>query len=236
MPQNLNMPNAIITGTSRGLGRALAEKLLKEGWNVWGLSRNPSNINNTSFTECLVDITDGVAVQNAVNLISQSSPDIDLLVNNAGAASMNAFLLTPAKTAEALMKLNYLGTFHCLQAVGKLMVRRRSGLIINITTVAVPLALAGEAAYVASKAAVDALTKVAADELKSQGIVVIGLGFGPLDTDLTKAVDKQKLNQINQRISRPHGTTLNEAVDFIFEHLGKKSLTSGDMYYLGKIP
>lgn len=134
------------------------------------------------------------------------------------------------------MKLNYLGTFHCLQAIGKLMVRRRSGLIINITTVAVPLALAGEAAYVASKAAVDALTKVAADELKSQGIVVVGLGFGPLDTDLTKAVDKQKLNQINQRISRPHGTTLNEAVDFIFEHLGKKSLTSGDMYYLGKIP
>jgi 3-oxoacyl-[acyl-carrier protein] reductase len=229
------MPNAIITGTSRGLGRAFAEKLLKEGWNVWGLSRSSSSLKHERFKEYLIDITDEVAVQNAVSQISQSSPSLDLLVNNAGAASMNAFLLTPAKTAEALMKLNYLGTFHCLQTVGKMMVRQRRGLIINITTVAVPLALAGEAAYVASKAAVDALTKVSAQELQSQGIMVIGLGFGPMDTDLTKAVNKEKLNQINQSISRPNGTNLNQAVDFIYEHLNKNSLTSGHLYYLGKI-
>jgi 3-oxoacyl-[acyl-carrier protein] reductase len=229
------MPNAIITGTSRGLGRAFAEKLLKEGWNVWGLSRSSSSLKHEHFKEYLIDITDEVAVQNAVSQISQSSPSLDLLVNNAGAASMNAFLLTPAKTAEALMKLNYLGTFHCLQTVGKMMVRQRRGLIINITTVAVPLALAGEAAYVASKAAVDALTKVSAQELQSQGIMVIGLGFGPMDTDLTKAVNKEKLNQINQSISRPNGTNLNQAVDFIYEHLNKNSLTSGHLYYLGKI-
>jgi 3-oxoacyl-[acyl-carrier protein] reductase len=229
------MPNAIITGTSRGLGHALAEKLLHEGWNVWGFSRSPSPIKHKHYREHLIDIADEAAVQNAVSIISQSSINIDLLLNNAGGASMNAFLLTPAKTAEALMRLNYLGTFHCLQAVGKLMVRQRRGLIINITTVAVPLALAGEAAYVASKAAVDALTKVAAQELQSQGITVVGLGFGPLETDLTKAVGKEKLALINQRIGRPDGTTLNQAVDFIFEHLDKKSIATGHLYYLGKI-
>jgi 3-oxoacyl-[acyl-carrier protein] reductase len=230
------MPNALITGTSRGLGRALAEKLLSEGWNVWGFSRNASLIKHARFTEQLLDITDESVVQHAVNLLSQNAVTLDLLVNNAGAASMNALLLTPAKTAEALMRLNYLGSFHTLQAVGKLMVRQRRGLIINITTVAVPLALAGEAAYVASKAAVDALTKVAAQELQPQGITVIGLGFGPVDTDLTKAVGKEKLALINQRIGRPDGTTLNQAVDFIFEHLDKKSITAGQLYYLGKIP
>lgn len=230
------MPTAIITGTSRGLGRALAEKLLNEGWAVWGLSRSPSQIQHKSFNECLVDITDEPAVQKTINLITQTSPSIDLLVNNAGAASMNAFLLTPAKTAEALMRLNYLGTFHALQSVGKVMVRQRRGLIINITTVAVPLVLAGEAAYVASKAAVDALTKVAAEELKNQGVAVIGLGFGPLDTDLTKAVGKEKLVQINQRINRPHGTSLNEAVEFIFNHVDTKNLTTGTLYYLGQLP
>lgn len=229
------MPNAIITGTSRGLGCALAEKLLHEGWNVWGLSRSPSPIKHKHYREHLIDITDEAGVQNVVSLISQNSTNIDLLVNNAGAASMNAFLLTPAKTAEALMRLNYLGTFHCLQAVGKLMVRQRHGLVINITTVAVPLVLAGEAAYAASKAAVDSLTKVTAEELKSHGITVIGLGFGPMDTDLIKAVNKEKINQINQRINRPDGTTLNQAVDFIFKHLDKKFITSGDLYYLGKI-
>jgi 3-oxoacyl-[acyl-carrier protein] reductase len=229
------MPNAIITGTSRGLGHALAEKLLHEGWNVWGLSRSSSKINHKHFSEHLIDITDEAAVQKAVAFISQNSPNIDLLVNNAGAASMNAFLFTPVKTAEALMRLNYLGTFHCLQAVGKLMVRQRCGLIINITTVAVPLALAGEAAYVASKAALDSLTKVTAEEFKSHGIMVIGLGFGPLDTDLIKAVNQEKINQLNQRIARPNGTTLNQATDFIFRHLDRKSLTTGDLYYLGKI-
>ena len=229
------MPHAIITGTSRGLGRALAEKLLSLGWTVAGLSRTSSKIKHQNFYEHLIDITDEAAVQNTVKLISQNSTDIDLLINNAGAASMNALLLTPAKTAEALMKLNYLGAFHMFQAVGKLMVRQRRGLIINITTVAVPLSLAGEAAYVASKAAVDALTKVAADELKSQGIMVIGIGFGPLDTDLTRAVDREKLNQVNQRIGRPQGTTLNEAVDFTLKHLDVKSSTSGHLYYLGKI-
>ena len=229
------MPNAIITGTSRGLGRALAEKLLNEGWNVWGFSRTLSKIKHERFSEHLIDITDETAVQSAVSLVNQNSPGIDLLINNAGAASMNALLLTPAKTAEALMRLNYFGTFHTLQAVGKLMVRQRHGLIINITTVAVPIALAGEAAYVASKAAVDALTQVAAKELQSQGITVIGLGFGPLDTALTKAVGKEKLALINQRIGRPEGTTLNEAVDFIFEKLNSKTLATGHLYYFGKI-
>jgi 3-oxoacyl-[acyl-carrier protein] reductase len=229
------MPNAIITGTSRGLGRALAEKLLNEGWNVWGFSRKASLIKHARFTEQLLDVTDESAVQQAVNLLSNNAVTFDLLVNNAGAASMNALLLTPAKTAEALMRLNYLGSFHTLQAVGKLMVRQRRGLIINITTVAVPLALAGEAAYVASKAAVDALTKVAAQELQSQGITVIGLGFGPIETDLIKAVGKEKLALINQRIGRPDGTTLNQAVDFIFEHVDMKSITTGQLYYLVKI-
>jgi 3-oxoacyl-[acyl-carrier protein] reductase len=229
------MPNAIITGTSRGLGRALAEKLLNEGWNVWGFSRKASLIKHARFTEQLLDVTDESDVQQAVNLLSNNAVTFDLLVNNAGAASMNALLLTPAKTAEALMRLNYLGSFHTLQAVGKLMVRQRRGLIINITTVAVPLALAGEAAYVASKAAVDALTKVAAQELQSQGITVIGLGFGPIETDLIKAVGKEKLALINQRIGRPDGTTLNQAVDFIFEHVDMKSITTGQLYYLGKI-
>lgn len=229
------MPTAIITGTSRGLGRSLVEKLLNEGWSVFGLSRNSNEIKHEKFTEKLIDITDEVSVQATVSEISQSCPSVDLLINNAGAASMNAFLLTPGKTAEKLIKLNYLGSFYCLQAAGKLMVRQRRGLIINITTVAVPLALEGEAAYVSSKAALDSLTKVSAKELSTQGVVVIGLGFGPLDTDLTRAVDKEKLNLINQRIGRPEGTTLTQAVDFIFQHLNSKNLKSGELYYLGKI-
>jgi 3-oxoacyl-[acyl-carrier protein] reductase len=226
------MPSALITGTSEGLGRALAERLLADGWTVHGFARGSQAIMHERFKAHAVDVTDENAVRVAVAAVA-SAGRIDLLINNAGAASMNALLLTPGETAERLMRVNYLGTFHCLQAVGKVMVRQRGGMIINLTTVAVPLSLEGEAAYVASKAAVEALTKVAAKELASQGVRVIALGFGPIDTRLTRAVPASALAEINHAIGRPQGTTMAQAVDFILAHM--HTAEGGQVAYLGKI-
>jgi len=226
------MSTAVITGTSRGLGRALAERLLAEGWSVHGFSRSSGEITHPRFTAHAVDISDEGAVRAAVDQISDP---IDLLVNNAGAASLNAMLLTPGAVAAALMRVNYLGAFHCLQSVGKAMVRQRRGLVINITTVAVPLSLEGEAAYVASKAALDALTKVAAAELAHQGVRVIGLGFGPLTTGLTRAVPAFKLAELDARLGRPQGTSLPQAVDFIIQHLPDASSATGTISYLARL-
>ena len=229
------MNTAIITGSSDGLGKATALKLLEAGWRVHGLSRRATGIAHPEFISHSVDVTDELALQNAVVTIIEKSPVIDLLINNAGAASMNAFMLTPGKVAENLMRLNYLGAFYCMQAVGKQMVRQRRGLIINITTVAAPLALEGEAAYVASKAALDALTQVAGKELKPQGVTVIGLGFGPVPTKLTRAVEAHKLQRLNESIGRPNGTSLSEAADFILEAIQETNPVSGSIRYLGQI-
>ena len=228
------MPTALITGSSQGLGRALAERLRAEGWIVHGFARGPQTLAHARFTAHAVDVADEVAVRAAVATIAESGR-IDLLVNNAGGAALNAFLLTPGSVAESLMRVNYLGTFHCLQSVGKVMVRQRGGLIVNVTTVAVPLSLEGEAAYVASKAAVEALTKVAAKELSPQGVRVIALGFGPLDTRLTRAVPPAALARINAAIGRPQGTTLAEATEFVLSHLNEPGLKSGDVAYLGRM-
>ncbi len=229
------MPTAIITGTSDGLGKATALRLLEAGWRVYGLARHSTDIAHPEFSSHSVDVTDESAVQEAVAAITKKSQVIDLLINNAGVASMNALLLTPGKITENLMRVNYLGAFYFIQAVGKQMVRQRRGLIINITTVAVPLALEGEAAYVASKAALDALTQVAGKELKAQGVTVVGLGFGPIPTKLTRAVDPQKLQRLNQAIGRPSGTSLKEAADFIFDAVQQANPTPGSIRYLGQI-
>ncbi|PAZ03789.1 MAG: hypothetical protein CAK86_06955 [Opitutia bacterium AMD-G1] len=226
------MPTALITGSSQGLGRALAERLLADGWIVHGFARGKQALAHERFTAHAVDVTDEAAVRAAVATIAEGGR-IDLLVNNAGAASMNALLLTPGETAERLMRVNYLGTFHCLQAVGKVMVRQRAGRIVNVTTVAVPLSLEGEAAYVASKAAVEALTKVAAKELASSGVIVSAVGFGPIDTALTRAVPKAALAKINDAIGRPQGTTMTQAVDFLLGHF--HSAQSGKVEYLRQI-
>jgi 3-oxoacyl-[acyl-carrier protein] reductase len=228
------MPTALITGTSQGLGLALAERLLADGWTVQGFARSPQTLTHPNFTAHTVDITDEAAARAAVSLVAESGR-IDLLVNNAGAAALNAFLLTPGSVAERLMRVNYLGTFHCLQAVGKVMVRQRGGRVINVTTVAVPLSLEGEAAYVASKAAVEALTKVAARELAASGIIVSAVGFGPIDTQLTRAVPKAMLAKINDAIGRPQGTTLAQAVDFILGRISAPDLKSGSVEYFGTV-
>jgi 3-oxoacyl-[acyl-carrier protein] reductase len=228
------MPTALITGTSQGLGLALAERLLVDGWTVHGFARGAQPLAHERLTAHAVDVTDEAAVRAAVAIVAESGR-IDLLVNNAGAASMNAFLLTPGEVAERLMRVNYLGAFHCLQAVGKVMVRQRAGRVINVTTVAVPLSLEGEAAYVASKAAVEALTKVAARELAASGISVSAVGFGPIDTQLTRAVPKAALAKINDAIGRPEGTTLAQAVDFFMSRLSAPDLKSGSVEYFGTV-
>jgi 3-oxoacyl-[acyl-carrier protein] reductase len=210
----------------------LAERLLADGWTVHGFARGAQTLVHERFRAHAVDVTDEGAVRAAVSNVAAAGR-IDLLVNNAGAASMNALLLTPGSVAEQLMRVNYLGTFHCLQAVGKVMVRQRAGRIINLTTVAVPLSLEGEAAYVASKAAVEALTKVAAKELASSGVVVTAVGFGPVETKLTRAVPKAALAKINAAISRPEGTTMTQAMDFILAHM--RTAEGGQVEYLGQI-
>ena len=226
------MPStALITGTSRGLGLALAERLLAEGWMVHGFARGPQALVHERFRPHAVDITDEATVRAAIAGIAAEGR-LDLLVNNAGKASLNSVLLTPGEVAATLMRVNYLGAFHCLQAAGKAMVRQRSGLIINLTTVAVPLILEGEAAYVASKAAVEALTKVAAAELSTQGVRIFAAGFGPVDTALTRAVPRGKLAEINERIGRPQGTTISQAVDFLAALIGDASIPSGSVRYL----
>ncbi len=226
------MPStALITGTSRGLGLALAERLLADGWTVHGFARGPQALVHERFRPHAVDITDEATVRAAIAGIAAEGR-LDLLVNNAGTASLNSVLLTPGEVAATLMRVNYLGAFHCLQAAGKVMVRQRSGLIINLTTVAVPLILEGEAAYVASKAAVEALTKVAAAELSTQGVRIFAAGFGPVDTALTRAVPRGKLAEINERIGRPQGTTISQAVDFLAALIGDASIPSGSVRYL----
>ena len=229
------MPLAIVTGTSRGLGRALAERLLAEGWTVHGFSRDPDGWARPGFVAHAVDVGDPAAVRAAVAAVTADGATIDLLVNNAGIAAMNALLLTPPEVAAELMRVNYLGTFHCLQAAGKAMVRARRGRILNVTTVAVPLALEGEAAYVASKAAVEALTRVAARELGPHGVLVAAVGLGPVDTRLTRGVGAEPLARLNARIGRPAGTTVAEAADFLFRQAVDPGLVGGSIHYLAAL-
>jgi 3-oxoacyl-[acyl-carrier protein] reductase len=190
----------LITGTSRGIGRFLAERYAERGHQVVGCSRAPASIVHSSYDHVVADVTSEAAVKALLRHVREKYGRLDHLVNNAGIASMNHAMLTPLETAQNIVNTNLLGTFLLCREAAKLMSRGRAGgRIVNFASVAVPLKLEGEAIYAASKAAVLSLTEVLARELGPLGITVNAVGPGPIETDLIRGVPKETLDALIQR-------------------------------------
>lgn len=186
----------IITGTRKGIGRYLAEQYLQEGDIVYGCSRRICDIEHPNYHHTRLDVSDETEVVSFVRNVYKNHKRIDVLINNAGCASMNHFLLTPYDTAKKVFNTNFFGTFLMCREVAKYMVKNKSGRIVNYSTVAVALNLHGELVYSASKAAIEQLTRVLADEIGESGITVNAVGPTPIDTDLIKNVPENKLQDL----------------------------------------
>ena len=186
----------IITGTRKGIGRYLAEQYLQEGDIVYGCSRRICDIEHPNYHHTRLDVSDETEVVSFVRNVYKNHKHIDVLINNAGCAAMNHFLLTPYTTAQRVFNTNFMGTFLMCREVAKYMVKAKAGRIVNYSTVAVALNLHGELVYSASKAAVEQLTRVLADEIGKSGITVNAVGPTPIDTDLIKNVPEDKLQDL----------------------------------------
>ena len=186
----------IITGTRKGIGRYLAEQYLQEGDIVYGCSRRICDIEHPNYHHTRLDVSDEAEVVAFVRNVYKNHKRIDVLINNAGCASMNHFLLTPYDTAKKVFNTNFFGTFLMCREVAKFMVKAKSGRIVNYSTVAVALNLHGELVYSASKAAIEQLTRVLADEIGESGVTVNAVGPTPIDTDLIKNVPENKLQDL----------------------------------------
>lgn len=230
------MKSILITGTRKGLGRGLAEIFLEQGWRVFGCSRKEADWSAERYRHFVCDVSDPVEVREMVKKAEKESGGLYGLVNNAGVASMNALLLTPAQSAKEILEVNTLGSFHLMQEVAKGMCRRKSGRIVNISSVASALDLEGEAIYAASKAAVESLTRVAAREFGSFGVTVNAVGPTVIDSDLVRAVPQEKLTRLKERQAVPRDGTvedLHNLVDFFLKP--ESSFISGQVIYLGGI-
>lgn len=183
-------PTALVTGGARGLGWAAASELRRCGWRVVvgdlndPLSRERSATDSAGLRSRLLDVTSSESVAACVSFIAEEFGRLDLLVNNAGIQRHGALETFPWEDWSAVFEVNLHGALRCMQAAAALMLPARRGSIVNIASVSAVRGAAGRAAYVASKAALVALTQTASVEWASRGIRVNAVGPGYVDTDL----------------------------------------------------
>jgi 3-oxoacyl-[acyl-carrier protein] reductase len=229
-------PVMVVTGARKGIGRHLVTQALERGYHVVGCSRSESDLKHERYTHHCLDVTDEGAVTAMFRQVQAEHGRLDVLVNNAGIAAMNSFLLTPLKQAQAIFDTNLKGSFLCAREAAKLMSARRFGRIVNFSTVAVPFHLAGEAAYVASKAGVVALTQTLAHELGGLGITVNCVGPTPVETDLIGAVPKEKIDALIKRQAVRRMGKVEDVANAVFFFLRPESdFISGQILYLGGV-
>ncbi|SUX05512.1 SDR family NAD(P)-dependent oxidoreductase [Campylobacter lari] len=233
----------IITGTRKGIGKELSEYYLTKNHIVCGCSRGKASVDHKNYRHFELDVCDEKAVISMVRSIKKEFGKIDILINNAGIASMNHILTTPFATLENIFNTNVFGSFLFIREVAKTMSqtykKEQNSMpyrIINFATVATPLRLEGEAIYAASKAAICNLTQVCAKELSSFGITCNAIGPTPVPTDLVKNVPEFKMKALlNQQAIKRFGNFEDVAntIDFFINE--KSDFITGQVIYLGGV-
>ena len=194
---------AVITGGSRGIGRACAIKLAKEGYNIAVVYAGNDKAAEETVSEIKAlgkeaisvkfDVSDENAVNEGITKIIEKFGRIDVLVNNAGITRDGLFVRMSADDWNAVINTNITGMFYVTKPVVKLMMKQRSGSIINMSSIAGVMGNAGQANYSAAKAAVIGFTKSLSKELAARNIRVNAIAPGFIQTDMTKNLDGEKI-------------------------------------------
>ena len=188
---------ALVTGASRGIGRAIARGLAGQGATVYLGARDEARLGEVvkeitaaggKASSLLLDVSDRSSAQAAVEAIVEAQGRLDHLVNNAGVTRDNLMLRMKTEEWDAVLATNLTGAFLCTRAALRPMVKQRYGRIVNVTSVVGLTGNAGQANYAASKAGLIGFTKAVAREVASRSITVNAVAPGCIQTDMTAAM------------------------------------------------
>jgi 3-oxoacyl-[acyl-carrier protein] reductase len=204
MKINLDGQVALVTGGSRGIGRAICVALAEAGATVYvNYSSNSAaadetvalcnSVGNGKASALGFNVGSSEQVDEAVAKIKAEAGGLDILVNNAGITHDGLFVRVSDEDWQNVMNINLNGAFYCSRAAAKIMMKARKGSIVNISSVIGEMGNAGQSSYTASKAALNGLTKSLAKELASRSVTVNAITPGFIETDMTgKLSDAQR--------------------------------------------
>lgn len=197
----LDGKTALVTGASRGIGRAIALRLAAEGANI--AINYAGNTAKAEETKAAIeaaggkaalfqaDVSDSAQVEQMVASVLETFGSLDILVNNAGITRDGLLMRMKEEDFDAVLDTNLKGIFHVTKAVTKIMMKQRSGRIVNMASVVGIIGNAGQTNYAAAKAGVIGFTKSAARELAARGITVNAVAPGFIATDMTAAMPEK---------------------------------------------
>ncbi len=230
----------IITGTSTGIGFALAEYFGKKGHRVFGLSRK--NVENQYFTTIPTDVTDNTQVLAAISEILKTENRIDVLINNAGMGMVGSVEDSTKQDILKLFNLNLVGAVQMMSAVMPKMREQKSGKIINISSIASEMGLPFRGFYSASKSALDKVTEAMRYEVYQWNIEICSLHLGDIKTKIAENRVKTQISEPYKKVFEKVYSVMNTHVDegteplevalYIEKLLAKKSWKAH--YYFGK--
>lgn len=219
------MKVAIVTGASRGIGRACALRLARDGYTTVVNYAHREDEAQAVLAEILAgggegmmyraDVSDLDQVKAMMRDVSRTYGQIDVLVNNAGIVKDEYLLMLNPETLERCLDLNVKGYFYCAQQAVLKMFRKKSGAIVNMSSVSGMLALAGQSVYSATKGAVNSMTQTMAKELAPYGIRVNAVAPGFIETEMLDALPDEKRKENLETIPMHRLGTVEEVAGIV---------------------
>ena len=223
------MKNILITGATGGIGNALLEKFYRSGFNICATGTNKDKLNSLQkkYSDKIICIKCDLSQKNEIQTLVEKAQDkfgsIDILVNNAGITRDNLFIRMKHEDWNDVININLNSNFYLTQLLVKGMIKKKWGRIINITSDAAKIGNPGQSNYVASKSAIEGLTRTLANEVASRGITVNCVSPGFIDTEILKSVDKSRLDMMINKVPLGRIGEASEISEVVFFLSSKES-------------